>query len=64
MKVVLALSRCDVCGHAWHARYRKRKPVLFFCPRCGRRHPRWTAAQITQARAAGDVLAVNLQEHA
>ena len=42
----LALPKCDKCGHKWHARYRKNKPAIFFCPQCGRRHPRWTDAQI------------------
>lgn len=54
----LALPSCDKCGHRWHARYRRKRPVMFYCPRCSRRHPRWTAGDIAEiARMADEVMA-------
>ncbi len=52
----LAIPRCDKCNHIWHARYRKAKPVRFFCPRCGRKHPRWTADMIERNRILAESL--------
>ena len=62
MKQKLALPHCDKCGHKWHARYRRSKPPKFYCPKCSRVHPRWTAAELAQARTEGAALAAKWRE--
>lgn len=55
-KAKLLLPHCDKCEHKWHARYRRNKLPLFYCPQCGRRHPRWSAKDIADAeRRANDL---------
>ena len=55
-KAKLALPKCDKCGHKWYARYRRNKPTKFYCPKCGRVHPRWTAEQIEKIKIEASAL--------
>ena len=52
----LAIPKCDKCGHKWHARYRRSRATVFFCPQCSRKHPVWTSAQIQQINADAAML--------